>query len=119
MIGIMGIGRDMTERKRSEQALRESEERFKTIFSETPMGIALIDSINGDFYEVNTMYAQIVGRTIEQMTSINWMSITHPEDLQEDLDNMERMNSGKTPGYQMKKRYLKPDKHQGHWLITS
>lgn len=109
VMGVMGIGRDITQRKLSEQALRESEERFKTIFSETPMGIALIDSVNGLFYEVNTMYAKIVGRTIEQMTSIDWMTITHPEDIQEDLDNMTLMNSGKIPGYQMKKRYLKPD----------
>ncbi|HSN49022.1 MAG TPA: PAS domain S-box protein, partial [Flavobacterium sp.] len=109
VIGIMGIGRDITERKLSENALRQSEERFKTIFGETPMGIALIDSVTGLFYEVNTMYAQIVGRTIAQMTSIDWMSITHPEDIQEDLDNMAQMNSGKIPGYHMKKRYLKPD----------
>jgi PAS domain S-box-containing protein len=109
VLGVMGIGRDITTRKRSELALQESESRFKTIFSETPMGIALIDSIDGHFFEVNTMYAQIVGRTIEQMTSINWMSITHPDDIQEDMDNMKLMNSGKTSGYQMKKRYLKPD----------
>lgn len=109
VMGIMGIGRDITERKQSEQALRESEERFKTIFSETPMGIALIDSNTGHIYEVNQMFAQIVGRTIEQMSSIDWMSITHPEDVQEDLDNMALMNSGKIPGFQMKKRYLKPN----------
>ncbi len=109
VVGVMGIGRDITQRKRQERALQESEMRFKTIFNETPMGIALIDSVDGHFYEVNPMYAQIVGRTIEQMTATNWMAITHPEDIQEDLDNMALMNSGKTSGYQMTKRYLKPD----------
>ena len=107
--GIMGIGRDITERKQSEQALRESEERFKTIFGENPMGIALVDSNTGHIYEVNHMFAQIVGRTIEQMNSVDWMDITHPEDIQEDLDNMKLMNSGKIPGFKMEKRYLKPD----------
>jgi PAS domain S-box-containing protein len=109
VLGVMGIGRDITERKQSEQALRESEERFKTIFGETPMGIALIDSITGYIYEANQMFAQIAGRTIEQITSIDWMTITHPEDIQEDLDNMALMNSEKISGFQMKKRYLKPD----------
>ena len=109
VMGIMGIGRDITERKQSEQALRESEERYKTIFNDTPMGIALIDSNTGHIYEANLMYAQIVGKTVEQMTLIKWMDFTHPEDLQKDLDNMALMNSGKIPGYQMKKRYIKPD----------
>ena len=109
VVGVMGISRDITERKQSELALRESEERFKTIFNDTPMGIVLIDSNTGHIYEANYMFAKIVGRTIEQLNSIDWMSITHPEDIQEDLDNMALMNSGKISGYQMKKRYLKPD----------
>lgn len=109
VMGIMGIGRDITQRKQTEQALRESEERFKTIFNEAPMGIALIDSYTGNIYEVNNMFAQIVGRTVTEMISIDWMSITHPEDIQEDLDNMALMNSGKIPGFKMKKRYFKPD----------
>lgn len=109
VLGVMGIGRDITERKQSELALRESEERFKTIFNDTPMGIALIDSNTGHILEVNYMFTKIVGRTIEELNFIGLMSITHPEDIQENLNNMALMNSGKISGYQMKKRYLKPD----------
>ncbi len=108
-IRLIGSVYDITERKKAEEILLKSEEQFKTIFGEAPMGIALIDSITNNIYKVNPMFAKIVGRTVEQMTDINWMSITHPEDIQEDLDYMTLMNSGKISGFQMKKRYLKAD----------
>jgi len=69
-------------------ALRESEERFKKLFVEAPLGIALIDSLTGRIYEVNPMFAKIAGRTMEEMVQIDWMGITHPDDVQKDLDNM-------------------------------
>ena len=94
---------------RAEKELRKSEERFKTMFSEAPLGIAFINSTTGHIIDVNPMFAQIAGRTEEQMSSIDWMSITHPDDIQEDLDNMSLMNAGKIDGFQMEKRYLKPD----------
>ncbi len=100
---------DITERNYAEQELRESEERFKTIFNEAPLGIAMIDSLNGLIYEVNPMFAKIAGRTKEQMLNIDWMSITHPDDVKEDLDNMALLNAGKIPGFQMEKRYLHLD----------
>jgi two-component system CheB/CheR fusion protein len=100
---------DITERKRADEALRQSRERFMTMFNEAPLGIALIDSLTGHIYEVNPMFAKIAGRTVEQMANIDWMSITHPDDVQEDLDNMALLNAGKIPGFQMEKRYLHLD----------
>ncbi len=100
---------EIAERIRTEKALRESEERFKKLFIEAPLGIALMDSLSGKIFEVNPMFAKIAGRTMEELAHIDWMSITHPDDIQEDLDNMERMNAGKIPGFQMGKRYLHKD----------
>lgn len=93
----------------AEAALRLSEDRFRTIFNDAPIGIALIDSLTGHIYTVNPMFAKIAGRTLEEIANIDWMSITHPDDVQEDLDNMALMNAGKIPGFQMQKRYLHPD----------
>ncbi|MCK9417829.1 MAG: PAS domain S-box protein [Nitrospirae bacterium] len=100
---------DITERNYSEQELRNSEDRFKTIFNEAPLGIAVIDSLNGHIHEVNFMFAKIAGWTREQMLNIDWMSITHPDNVKEDLDNMALLNAGKIPGFQMEKRYLHLD----------
>ena len=76
----------ITDMQRVEEALRTSEQRFKSLFVEAPLGVAMIDSLNGHIYEVNPMFAKIAGRTQEEMAHIDWMSITHPDDIQEDLD---------------------------------
>ena len=105
----LGVCRDITEHKQALWALRSSEARFKTIFNEAPLGIALIDSLTGRIYSVNPMFAKIAGRTVEEMEQIDWISITHPDDVQENLDNMALLNAGKIPGFQIEKRYLHPD----------
>jgi PAS domain S-box-containing protein len=96
-------------RQRQEIELQASETRFKTMFIEAPMGIALIDSLTGQIYAVNPKFAGIAGRTVQEMTHIDWMSITHPDDVQQDLDKMARLNAGKIAGFQMEKRYLHQD----------
>ena len=100
---------DTTEMKKTEAARRESEERYRKLFIEAPLGIALIDSLTGKIVEVNPMFARIAGRTIEEMEHIDWMSITHPDDVKEEMDNMALLNAGRITGFQMEKRYLHRD----------
>jgi len=100
---------DVTEQRAIEAAKRESDTRFRTIFDQAPLGVALIDSLDGRICEVNPQFAKIAGRTVEQMTSLDWMSITHPDDVPDDLANMARLNAGEIPGFSMNKRYMRPD----------
>lgn len=106
---FIGQLHDITEHKQVVDSLRTSEARFKSMFDEAPLGIAVVDSLNARFYSVNPMFAKIAGRTVEEMTQIDWMEITHPDDIQEDLDKMALMNAGKIAGFQMEKRYRRPD----------
>ena len=107
--GVLWAVEDITERKKLEEKSQHNLIRFKTIFEEAPLGVALIDSLTGHIYEVNDKFANIAGRTREEMIKIDWMQITHPDDVQEDLDNMARLNAGEINGFQMEKRYIKPD----------
>jgi len=107
--GIVLSSQIISESKKTAKALMEIKTRFKTMFEVAPLGIALIDSISGKILEVNPMFAKIVGRTVEEMTRIDWLSITHPDDIQEYHDNMALLVKGEINGFQMEKRYLKPD----------
>ncbi len=60
LIGLMGIGRDMTERYRAEAILRESEERFRSLFQSSPIGIAL-HHVDGRYLQINLAYENITG----------------------------------------------------------
>jgi len=103
------LAREIASRKRVEETLRRSEERFRTIFEQSPLGVALTDSLTGRLREFNRRFAEICGRTMAEMHTTDWMNITHPEDVQKDLDNMALMNQGKIPGFTMNKRYCRPD----------
>ncbi len=109
VVGLACYGRDITEAKRAEKAMRDSEERFRIMFEQAPLGIALIDSYNGQILHVNEKFASIAGRTTEELKTIDWMQITHPDDIEADLENMRLLNRKEIPGFTMQKRYIKPD----------
>jgi PAS domain S-box-containing protein len=91
------------------KALRESERRFRAIFEQSPLGIAVTDSITGHYLEANLKHCEIVGLTHEEMLKVDFQTITHPDDLQEDLDDMRRLVAGEIRGFSMEKRYIRPD----------
>lgn len=107
--GAVVMHLDITERKQAKLALQASEERFKIMFVQAPLGIALIDSLTGQLWEANTRFARIAGRSMQELATLDWASITHHDDLQADLDNMALLNAGKIDGFQMEKRYIRPD----------
>ena len=104
-----GLGINITKLKQVEEDLKASEELFRTMFEQAPLGIAFSDSLTGHNYHVNSRFAEIVCRTVEEIKSMDWMSLTHPDDIQENMDNMDLLLAGKINGFQMNKRYLHPD----------
>ena len=108
MLGVLVV-RDITEREQAVEALRQSEERFRAIFEQSPLGVAIMDSWSGRFLQINPKYCEIAGRSQEEMLALDWMRITHPEDVQADLDRMARLRSGELHAYHLEKRYVRKD----------
>lgn len=92
---------------RTEDNLRNSEQRFRTMIEQAPIGIVISDNRKVLFF--NAMYEKILGRTNAEIEEKGWESFTHPDDLQEDLDNLAALTAGRINDYSMVKRYLKPD----------
>jgi len=109
IVGLFGIARDITEHKLLEIALKQSEEHFKAIFSEAPLGIAVIDSSSGNIYDANPAYEHISGRSLEELKSISWMELFHQDDVKEDLYDLARINSDNVSALNKQKRYVQPD----------
>ena len=97
------------ERRRAEETIRKGELRFRTMFEEAPMGIALIDSSTGEFKDINSRYAQITGRSFEEIKSSHWTEITHPDDILHEVNQMAELNAGGIPGFKTTKRLMRPD----------
>ena len=58
---------------------------------------------------MNPAYEEITGRTKEELLELGWDKITHPEDVNEDLENFKKLQEGKISSYSMEKRFIKPD----------
>ncbi len=106
---LQAIVRDISGRKKAESDLRESEEQFRAIFEQAAVGVAVIDSNTGRFLKVNQRACEIARLTQEEMLAETFMDLTHPDDLQADLDNMAKLKAGEIGTFTMEKRYLHAD----------
>jgi PAS domain S-box-containing protein len=96
--------------KREVLVRQRAERRLRAISRHAPLGIALIELQTGLIVELNTRFAEIVGRPHAEPASLTLPDITHPEDLDKDAELLSRFGAGQIPGYRVDKRYLKPDK---------
>ena len=102
------FARDVSERKRVEQALHESEERFRLTIDEAPIGMALV-ALDGRFVRVNRALCEIIGYTSAELMALTSQSITHPDDLDANLALAGQLARGEIPRFQLDRRYIRKD----------
>lgn len=107
---LYGILQDITVKKETLDSLQHQEERFHQAFDNAPIGMALV-SLNGHWLKVNKSLCNIVGYDEADLLKIDFQSITHPDDLDLDLMQMQQLMNGETNSYTMEKRYFHKDGH--------
>jgi PAS domain S-box-containing protein len=108
LTNFVGVQNDITERRKIEEVLRESEERFRATFEHAAIGAAQV-GIDGRWLRVNRRLGEIVGYEPEELLNTTFQDITHPDDLEGDIEQMRRLLTGELQTYTLEKRYLRRD----------
>lgn len=103
---------DITERLRREEMTRINEQKFNQAFQYSGIGMAMVNQ-DGVCLEVNKTLCKILGYTVSELTTMSFHEYTHPDDLNLDVQNMEKLRLGEMESYTMEKRY----RHKrGHFI---
>lgn len=107
VLGVFCIVNETTERVRSEQALRDSEERLRAVISQSATGIAQCE-LDGRFVLVNGRFCEIVGYSESELLGMRMHDITYPDDLRENTRLFEQMMAT-GESFEIEKRYVRKD----------
>ena len=105
---VISTARDVTEIKQAKIALQKSEAKFRSTFEQAAVGMAHV-ALDGKWLMVNQKLCQIVGYTKEELLQKTFQDITHPEDLQLDLEYLSQILAGQISTYSIDKRYICKD----------
>ena len=105
VVGAVVTFKDITERKRAEEELQKSEEKFRKYFELPLVGIA-ITSLEKGWIEVNDRLCDFFGYPREELTQMTWSELTYPDDLKADVMEFNKVLDGESDGYTMEKRFI-------------
>ena len=108
LVGAVVMHIDISDRKRAEEQLRESEARFRGTFEQAAVGIAHV-SVEGRFLHVNEKLCAILGHTREELSGMTFTELTVPEDRAGGLEARRAMLAGEQSAYTTEKRYRHKD----------
>ncbi|WDT80059.1 MAG: PAS domain S-box protein [Candidatus Manganitrophus sp.] len=106
--GIAAITPLFVSMKKSEEALRRSEERFRSYFELGLIGMAITSPTKG-ILEVNDKICEILGYDRNELAKRTWAELTHPDDLATDVALFNRVMAGEIDGYTVDKRWIRKD----------
>lgn len=109
VVRLDGVVSDISERKRTEEALRQSEERFRRLFEESPIGIT-VTGRDFHFLEANAKFCEMLGYTLEELKSLTFIDITHADDMETQAETARLAFEGKGPAGRGEKRFYKKNK---------
>jgi PAS domain S-box-containing protein len=105
---LISVIRDITKRKKAEEALREREELFRMTFDRSPIGAAMV-GLDQRITRANAELCRMLGYGEEEIAGKSLRDITHPEDIGADLENFRTMVAGRIKSFAMEKRYVRKD----------
>src|SRR6266404_1962619 len=103
-----GTNTDLEERKRAEDALRKSEERWRSVFENSAIGVALTD-LNRRFLATNHVFQAMVGYTEEELSTVNFLDLTHEDYREANWTLITELVEGKRRQFQIEKKYRRKD----------
>jgi len=108
-VGFRGIMRNISDRRRAEEALSNGKKRFHAILTKTAVGVAEIEMATNRFLTVNRRLCEIAGRSEEELLATTFMALTHPDDLHLHEGKAALLMAGKIEQYSLEKRYISRD----------
>lgn len=96
---------EIEERSRAEEALRQSEARFRSYFEHSQVGMSMTTPGKG-WVEINPRQVEMLGYSLEELHQTDWAALTHPDDLAADLAQYDRMLAGEIESFNMDKRFV-------------
>jgi PAS domain S-box-containing protein len=105
ILGVISAAMDITERRRTEQAIFENEARFRAIFEQTDAGIKLV-APDGRILDSNPALREMLGYSAEEISQLKYEELTYPDDREANLAMFKELVEGTRESYRMEKRYL-------------
>ena len=109
-LSYQGIMIDVSDRRRAEEALRDSEERFRSAFDEAAVALG-IATLDGRLLRVNRAHCELLGYSEEELIGIDVRTLIHPDDLASTSRQREALLSGAIRSFKEERRYLHKDGH--------